>query len=382
MIGLFFELVELMVKATIVLVVVTVRVSLWLVAGLVALSAQLIALTARAIDSRAGKVTTDARVGSPPAASSVGQGAPPPTPPSPTAEEGPELVAPAVGPTHSPSSAPQRSRAKPVAIKGQPAEPWSSLTHWQDIVGEAAYESAFKSLLADYGRKLVANSYDWIDLPGARASLVREPDNPYDPNAIAVWIDERRLVGYLPRDVAIQYADRLDRLARGDFLRVEANVRIGPGWDDGPAVRGSVRVLIPAPEGVEAFNDLPEEPHVVLPPGRALQVIGEEHHMDVLAKFSLGSVERHVAATLHVVTERKTERSQPVDLVEVRLDGERVGTMTKAASEQVRDLVAFVSDKGKTPVCRAIIKGTRLRADVTLYVARTVDVPERWLDAV
>jgi len=39
--------------------------------------------------------------------------------------------------------------------------------------------------------------------PGQRLALVREPENEYDPNAVAVW-DAERLVqgGYIPADVA------------------------------------------------------------------------------------------------------------------------------------------------------------------------------------
>jgi hypothetical protein len=39
--------------------------------------------------------------------------------------------------------------------------------------------------------------------PGRRLALVREPDNEHDPNAIAIWNEERTLqAGYVPRDVA------------------------------------------------------------------------------------------------------------------------------------------------------------------------------------
>ena len=41
--------------------------------------------------------------------------------------------------------------------------------------------------------------------PGARLALVSEPENEYDPNAVAVWNDERTLqAGYVPRDVAAE----------------------------------------------------------------------------------------------------------------------------------------------------------------------------------
>ena len=39
--------------------------------------------------------------------------------------------------------------------------------------------------------------------PGRRLSLVREPENEHDPNAVAIWNAERTLhAGYGPRDVA------------------------------------------------------------------------------------------------------------------------------------------------------------------------------------
>jgi hypothetical protein len=39
--------------------------------------------------------------------------------------------------------------------------------------------------------------------PGQRLTLVAEPDNEHDPNAIGVWDAERRVqVGYVPADVA------------------------------------------------------------------------------------------------------------------------------------------------------------------------------------
>jgi hypothetical protein len=39
--------------------------------------------------------------------------------------------------------------------------------------------------------------------PGRRLALVPEPENEHDPNAVAIWNDERTLqLGYVPRDVA------------------------------------------------------------------------------------------------------------------------------------------------------------------------------------
>jgi len=39
--------------------------------------------------------------------------------------------------------------------------------------------------------------------PGTRLALVPEPDNEFDPNAVAIWNGARTLqVGYVPREVA------------------------------------------------------------------------------------------------------------------------------------------------------------------------------------
>jgi HIRAN domain len=39
--------------------------------------------------------------------------------------------------------------------------------------------------------------------PGRRLALVPEPENEQDPNAVAIWNEERTLqAGYVPRDVA------------------------------------------------------------------------------------------------------------------------------------------------------------------------------------
>jgi hypothetical protein len=39
--------------------------------------------------------------------------------------------------------------------------------------------------------------------PGRTLALVREPDNEHDPNAVAIWNEERTLqAGYVPREAA------------------------------------------------------------------------------------------------------------------------------------------------------------------------------------
>lgn len=256
---------------------------------------------------------------------------------------------------------------------GRPVEPWAMPSRHEKVVGESHYGKAFSALAGDYGHRSVPTH--GVELTGVTAQIVREPDNRFDPDAVAVWIDGRHQVGYLSRTTSSIYAPQLDKLDPGTVLSVPARV-----WaclnTDTREVWGSASVTLPDPEGVLPFNDLPDEPHVVLPHGKAIQVTGEEEHMEVLRTFVLGIAPRHVAATLRLVEQRG------VELVEVHLDGQRVGILTKGMSEQTRDLVRCVQDAGKVPVCRAVLKGSDLRADVALHVARTVDVPHRWLQGI
>ena len=47
--------------------------------------------------------------------------------------------------------------------------------------------------------------------PGRPLQLIREPDNPHDPNAVAVYDVEGSLhAGYLPKDTAVRIAKKLD----------------------------------------------------------------------------------------------------------------------------------------------------------------------------
>jgi len=43
--------------------------------------------------------------------------------------------------------------------------------------------------------------------PGRRLALVREPENEHDPNAVAIWNEQRTLqAGYVPGETAAELA--------------------------------------------------------------------------------------------------------------------------------------------------------------------------------
>ena len=65
---------------------------------------------------------------------------------------------------------------------------------------------------------------------------IREPENEYDPNAIAVYrncgfiLYRKRQIGYLSKDIARQFAPVLDR---GGWMKVEATEVTGRGENIG-----------------------------------------------------------------------------------------------------------------------------------------------------
>jgi hypothetical protein len=76
-----------------------------------------------------------------------------------------------------------------------------------------------------------------------KCKLRREPDNPHDPNAIAVVVG-RRKVGHLPRGTAEWLAPRLD--AGEDITAVVADVEVFPDIPHAPSMK--VTIITPIEE--------------------------------------------------------------------------------------------------------------------------------------
>ena len=84
---------------------------------------------------------------------------------------------------------------------------------------------------------------------GCELRLVPEPDNPHDPNAIAVWDAEAKVkAGYVPRALAPEIGEMLAR----DRVRT---VRSAWEWRDlSDGKRFGLHVLVSRSERVR-FND-------------------------------------------------------------------------------------------------------------------------------
>jgi len=78
------------------------------------------------------------------------------------------------------------------------------------------------------------------------ALIVPEPENPHDPNAIAVVAEGHGPVGYFARRDALRYKAMAEELIRRDAIGVCEAFLTG-GWDDQATI--GVRLEIEEPEG-------------------------------------------------------------------------------------------------------------------------------------
>jgi hypothetical protein len=207
-----------------------------------------------------------------------------------------------------------------------------------------------------------------------QAVLVPEPNNPHDRNAVAVTIDGR-VVGYMPREDAPAYAAVLGPLAsRGLFARVAARL----WWDgvrDGDWL-ASVSLDLAAADVMFPVNAVPPD-GVEIPQGGAMQVTGEDAHLDVLTPLLGAGQKAAVFASLHEITERRPRSERQV--LEVRIEGRRVGQLTPAMSEHLLALVRHADGLALTLYARGHLRGNALKVELTIYPARAADLSQQWI---
>jgi hypothetical protein len=112
------------------------------------------------------------------------------------------------------------------------------------VVGESHYQEALRAAKA---------TQPLVDEPVVRASLVPEPTNPFDANAVAVHIEPFGTVGYLRRELAKTYSHALQQAGSA-----QCPAKLYGGTADKP----SIGVVLDATqiEGPALFTDDPLAP--------------------------------------------------------------------------------------------------------------------------
>ncbi|MFG3701801.1 HIRAN domain-containing protein [Micromonospora sp. NPDC047620] len=242
-----------------------------------------------------------------------------------------------------------------------------------EVAGEAHYVKQIRELFGNdfkpAGAEIVVT-----------AQLLPEPKNRHDRNAVGVWAGGRQ-VGYLPREEAARYCPVLTGLVGQGWLpQVSARVW-GAEWSDyddrRTTFRGSVRLDLAEPHMLVPVNLPPSGNHRLLPAGAAIQVTGEEKHLDALASLLRPEGECWAYVSLHEVVEQSARASRTI--VEVRVDGNRVGQLTPKMSGELLPAIRHLAEQDVTAAARAIVKGNRIKTEVVLYVSRAHELPDSWL---
>lgn len=226
----------------------------------------------------------------------------------------------------------EESRAEPVRDYGKLVR----LAGWDRVrvTGESHYQPALRACVQ--GR----SSRGYEDAVRVQAVLVPEPSNPHDRHAVRVDVD-RRTVGYLPRGDAERYQPLLRRL------------RGRTGWCVGRVTGGGDRhygiyLQLAPPDAVVPVND----------PGDLMLIEGGRHvtvtklDQEAVAPLTQGVL---LPATVFVsLAPVSIERGKYAgqDTWEVRVDGRRVGEITK----RMADRYASVLSGAEEPVgCETVI---------------------------
>jgi collagen type III alpha len=138
-----------------------------------------------------------------------------------------------------------------------------------------------------------------------------------------------------------------------------------------------VRLDLAEPHLLVPANLAPDGPHVMLPYGNAIQVTGEEAYLGTLAPLVGEAGETWIHVTLHEVTEQAARSIKT--LVEVRVNGQPGGRLTPKMSGELLPAIRHLTAAGLITAGRAILKGNQLKADITLYVARSGELAHDFL---
>lgn len=240
-----------------------------------------------------------------------------------------------------------------------------------DVVGEYYHDSEIRRA-AFAAERQSDGSYHFP------VTLVAEPDNPHDINGHAISVrNGKDVLGYIAAEKCSDYFPEVARVCASGYVP-ELNARL---WCSGDLLdRDSSLYLflsILDPGRNVPLNNPPTEGWALIPYGSPFQVTKESDHFDVLQDYVPPSGTGALLVTLH--KEMLGAKTKRIGL-EVRLDGERVGELSKAASEKLMPMVDHFDNLGLTTVARAVIQGSGLAAELTIHVKRAHELEDGDLD--
>lgn len=200
------------------------------------------------------------------------------------------------------------------------------------------------------------------------AELVPERDNPESPFSISLRWNGLTL-GYMSTRDSVDLFPEISRVASSGFTPTT------PARLWGSPAQDRFRLDFSKPKAGSAvpLNGPPSEAFVLMPNGAALQVQGEENHLDFLAPYVPPGGSGRVLLTLV-----KPEGSEAYVVL---LDDHVVGSLTAVTSKKLAEPFDLFTERGLSIGVRGKIAGNDLDCQLTVNVARANEFTQEDLQA-
>lgn len=212
------------------------------------------------------------------------------------------------------------------------------------------------------------------------ARLVPEPDNPYQPNAIAVYIDDYK-VGRLTAEQSKEYWNPICRVVASGYdaiatLQLSAVLRRNAEREN--YIESEGYLALSAPGSLFPLNQAPKRA-TLLPQGPSMKVLDEKNHSEYLHSILPPSGEGRVILTLEN-NHLKTSDGRLVDSVEVFHDRKMVGRLSTQVSEKLAPVIRYAFEKNRLTSAWGTIRGNAFELSLTVQAQRASELPQEWFD--
>ena len=204
-----------------------------------------------------------------------------------------------------------------------------------------------------------------------------EPDNPYEPKSIAVYIDELK-VGRMSVKDSAAYWEPITRVVASGYvpvvhLQLSAIARrVG----EGTRIESYGVLSLSAPGSLFPINQAPARA-ALLPQGQSMKVLDEKDHSEYLHSILPPNGEGRVILTLEA-NQMKLSDGRLIDTVEVLHDRKLVGRLSTQMSAQLAPVVKYAYDRNRLTSAWGTIRGNSLKLSLTVQALRASEIPAEW----
>lgn len=222
--------------------------------------------------------------------------------------------------------------------------------------------------------------YGMVETYSGAASLIPEPDNPFDPRTISVRVGENQ-VGHLAKEDAARYWPAVTRVVASGLVPTAPIILKATLVDeDGtPEVDATGRVQLSPPDLLFPVNSPPQR-STVLPQGPSIKVLDEQDHAAYLHSILPKSGEARLFLTLEV-NQIRTHHGDHAEIVEVLHERQVVGRFSTQLSEQFIPVIRHAFEHDLLTAVWATIRGSAYEVSLTVQAARPDSIDPAWYQA-